>query len=204
MNNVKFITCTPEAEKVILYCARVSSNNQNSENTKLLSYCIKHKHWSIFQQASMTLEITTSRAISAQILRHKMSPQEFSQRYAEVLSFENYEARRQDITNRQNSIDDFDEQTKQWFRDAQYKVQQLSSDLYEQALERGIAKECCRFLLPMSSTTKIYLTGDLRNWIHYIDVRTGVETQLEHREIAIQVREIFKEKFPIIAEACGY
>lgn len=202
---VKLVSVTPEAERVVMYCARVSSPNQSNDNPKLLSYCIKHGHWSIFEQASMTVEIQTSRAISAQILRHRsFSFQEFSQRYSAVLGFETYEARRQDSKNRQNSIDDMSEEDKEWFRATQIEVQEQCERLYNHALKRGIAKEQARFLLPMSSSTKLYMTGNIRSWIHYLQLRTGNGTQLEHQVIAKEIQRIFLEQFPIISEALGW
>lgn len=204
--NVKLISITPDAEKTIMYCARVSNpKNQDSENTKLLDYCIKHGHWSVFEMAHMTAEITTSRAIAAQILRHKsFSFQEFSQRYAEAQDFEIYDARRQDVKNRQNSIDDMSEEEQTWFHDAQHQVILLANDLYAKALQKGIAKESARFLLPLSTQTKLYMTGSIRSWMHYLDVRTGNGTQLEHMEIANDIKKIFIEQLPIIAKAKEY
>jgi thymidylate synthase (FAD) len=204
--NVKLISVTPEAEKTIMYCARVSNpKNQDSENTKLLDYCIKHGHWSVFEMAHMTVEITTSRAIAAQILRHKsFSFQEFSQRYAEAQEFEIYQARRQDEKNRQNSVDDMSEEDKQWFIDLQYEIINHAEDCYQSALKRGIAKEQARFLLPLSTQTKLYMTGSVRSWLHYLDVRTANGTQLEHAEIAKEIQKIFKEQFPVIAKAKGW
>lgn len=200
------ISITPNAEQTIMYCARVSNpKNQDSTNTGLLKYCIKNSHWSIFEMANMVVEIETSRAISAQILRHRsFSFQEFSQRYAEVQGLERYQARRQDVNNRQNSIDDMSTNDKVWFSNAQLEVGQLSQNLYDEALSRGIAKEQARFLLPMSSTTKLYMNGTIRSWIHYLDLRTHESTQLEHREIAESIKEIFIKELPIIAEAKGY
>lgn len=193
---------TPEAEKQIMYCARVSSNNQDSENTKLLNYCIKHGHWSIFEMANMCVEINTSRAISAQILRHRsFSFQEFSQRYAAVQDFETYEARRQDEKNRQNSIDDLSDENMIWFRVAQQNVHNSAEQLYKEALKRGIAKEQARFLLPMSSSSKLYMNGTVRSWIHYLNLRCANGTQKEHVEIANQIKGIFKQELPIVAEA---
>ena len=200
---VKLISITPDSEKLVAYCARVSSNEQeNPSISKLLRYCIKHKHWSIFETAYLTVEINTSRAISAQILRHRsFTFQEFSQRYAEVPDFVSYEARRQDKKNRQASIDDMSIEDRHWFDVAQDRVQSLTSSLYLDALDKGIAKEQARFLLPMSSKTKIYMTGNIRSWIHYLELRTGIETQKEHRDLARQVKEIFKEELPIISGA---
>ena len=205
MSKVNLISVTPDAEKTIMYCARVSSSNQDSTNTKLLNYCIKHGHWSIFEMANMVIEIETSRAISAQILRHRsFSFQEFSQRYAKVVGCQTYEARRQDEKNRQNSIDDMSNEDQTWFRVAQQNLQQKCSTLYQDALDRGIAKEQARFLLPMSSTSKLYMNGTLRSWMHYLNLRTGNGTQKEHIEIAEKIKEIFKSEFPIISEALEY
>lgn len=204
--NTKLIWITPEAEKIVAHCARVSSDNQdNSEYEKLIGYLIKHKHWSPMEMASLCVEITTSRAISAQILRHRsFSFQEFSQRYAQTQDFETYEARRQDTKNRQNSIDDMSLETKQWFIDTQIEVQEQCERLYNHALKRNIAKEQARFLLPMSSQTKIYMTGSLRSWLHYIDLRTANGTQQEHMDIALECKRIFTEQCPIIAKANGW
>ena len=200
---VKLISITPDSEKLIAYCARVSSNQQDNPSiSKLLRYCIKHKHWSIFETAYLTVEINTSRAISAQILRHRsFTFQEFSQRYAEVPDFVSYDARRQDKKNRQASIDDMSIEDKHWFSVAQDRVQTLTASLYLDALDKGIAKEQARFLLPMSSKTKIYMTGNIRSWIHYLELRTGIETQKEHRDIAREIKKIFKEELPIISGA---
>lgn len=201
----ELISITPNAEKTVMYCARVSSPNQENDNPKLLSYCIKHGHWSVFEQATMTIEIQTSRAISAQILRHRsFSFQEFSQRYAAVSSFEKYEARRQDTKNRQNSIDDMSQADKEWFEYAQDEVTKNAMWHYEEALKRGIAKEQARFLLPMSSSTKLYMTGNLRSWIHYLELRCGNGTQLEHKVIADAIKDIFVRELPIISEALGW
>lgn len=198
--NLQWIT--PEAEKIIMRCARVSSANPNSDNPKLLKYCLDHGHFSIYEMANMCIEIETSRAISAQILRHRsFSFQEFSQRYAKVQGFVEYEPRRQDDKNRQNSIDDMSEEDKAWFKVAQQGLNQKSSELYQEALDRGIAREQARFLLPMSTQSKIYMNGTIRSWIHYLSLRDGNGTQLEHQEIAKQIKEIFKRELPIISEA---
>lgn len=199
---VKLISVTPDAEKTVLYCARVSSKNQDSEQTGLLSYCIKHGHWSVFEMADMCVEIETSRAISAQILRHKsFNFQEFSQRYAEATGFETYEARRQDSKNRQNSIDDMNAEDKKWFQEVQESICRISGRMYKEGLDRGIAKEQMRFILPMSTTTKLYMKGNLRSWLTYLDLRTSNGTQLEHQEIANEIKKLFIEQFPIIAKA---
>ena len=203
---VKLISITPNAEELIAYCARVSSKNQdNPKIQKLLEYCIDHEHWSVFESAFITVEINTSRAISAQILRHRsFTFQEFSQRYAEVPDFYTYESRRQDTKNRQKSIDDMDFKDKHWFTCAQDRVQTVSAFLYNEALDKGIAKEQARFLLPLSSKTKIYMTGNVRSWIHYIDLRCKWDTQKEHRDLALEIREILKKELPTIAKAVAW
>ena len=196
------------AEELTSYVARVSNpSNQMSTETapKLLRYCIRNNHWSVFEHINMTVEITTSRAIAAQILRHRSFVfQEFSQRYSVATNFETYPARRQDNKNRQNSTDDMDDETRQWFIDVQDYINSETSTLYNQALEKGIAKEQARFLLPLSTQTTLYMTGNIRNWIHYIDLRTANGTQLEHAEIAKEIKNIFINQFPSIAEAKEY
>lgn len=204
---VRLISVTPDAERTIGYCARVSNpeNQENQNVSKLLAYCIKYHHWSIFEMANMVVEITTSRAISQQILRHRsFSFQEFSQRYAPVQGFERYRGRRQDERNRQNSIDDLDEVSQEWFQEAQTFVMRMCQNYYEGALEKGIAKEVARFLLPLSTMTKLYMNGTVRSWIHYLQLRTGYGTQEEHQEIAREIRGIFRAQFPSIAEALGW
>lgn len=204
--SVSLISNTPDAEKTIMYCARVSNPlNQDSENTKLIDYCIKNNHWSIFEMANMVLEIQTSRAISAQIIRHRsFSFQEFSQRYAKTSTFEKYDARRQDLKNRQNSLDDVTPAVRTWFSEIQDQNNEDCMRRYEEAIDMGIAKEQARFLLPMSSSTTLYMNGTLRSWMHYIDLRTGEGTQKEHRDIAIRCQKIFAFQFPIIAKAKGW
>tara|TARA_B100000029_G_scaffold335957_1_gene328077 strand:+ start:572 stop:1189 length:618 start_codon:yes stop_codon:yes gene_type:complete len=203
---VKLISITPDAENLIAYCARVSSKNQNNPNIeKLLKYCYEHGHWSVFETAYITIEIETSRAISAQILRHRsFTFQEFSQRYAEVPDFITYKARRQDTKNRQKSIDDMSFEDKHWFDIAQDRVQSLTAALYLDALDKGIAKEQARFLLPMSSKTKLYMTGNVRSWIHYLDQRCKWDTQQEHREIALKIRDIIIKELPTISKAVAW
>jgi len=208
---VKLISVTPDAEKTMAYVARVS-NPKNQDNEKfagLLGYCIKHGHWSVFEQAHMTVEINTTRGLAAQILRHRsFTYQEFSQRYADSSllgdSIPLPELRRQDLKNRQNSTDDLDALVVQDFNS---KMQRLLVDgmkLYKEMLDAGIAKECARFVLPLATPTKLYMTGSIRSWIHYIDLRSAHGTQKEHMDIAEAVREIFIEQFPIIAEALEY
>ena len=204
--NVKLVSLTPDAEKVIAYCARVSSPNQeNPEYAKLLAYCIQHKHYSIFEQAFMSVEIETTRMISAQILRHRsFTFQEFSQRYAEAQHFEIYEARRQDVKNRQNSIDDLSPEIKaEWQARQLANCERVVAD-YNWALENGIAKECARAVLPMQTATRLYMTGSIRSWIHYLDVRCSPDTQLEHRVIALEIKKIFVQSLPVVAEALGW
>ena len=208
MTSVSLISVTPDAEKTIGYIARVSNpvNQDNPKVSGLLNYCIKHQHWSIFEQASMTLQIETTRGIAAQVLRHRsFTYQEFSQRYADssMLAEEipMFELRRQDTKNRQNSIDDIDEFTKQ---DIDIKVKkhfEESMKLYKQLLDQGIAKECARFVLPLATPTRIYMTGTVRSWIHYIDLRSAHGTQKEHIDIANGAKKIFIEQFPTISTA---
>ncbi|AXQ70455.1 thymidylate synthase [Synechococcus phage S-T4] len=205
------ISVTPDAEKNIAYCARVSNPN-NQENEKiagLLKYCINHKHWSIFEQAFMTLEITTTRGLAAQILRHRsFTYQEFSQRYADssLLAEEipMFDLRRQDTKNRQNSIDDIDEFTKQEFEIQIQRYFREGMDLYKAMLDKGIAKECARFVLPLATPTKLYMSGSVRSWIHYIDLRSANGTQKEHMDIANECKCLFAGEFPVIAEALGW
>lgn len=207
-NNVKLISVTPDAEKHMAYCARVSNPN-NQENEKfsgLLKYCVKHQHWSIFEQAYMTLELNTTRGIAAQVLRHRsFTYQEFSQRYADSsLLAEKIplpELRRQDTKNRQNSIDDVDEFRVQKFEMLIQDHFSQAMDLYKNMLDEGIAKECARFVLPLACPTKIYMTGSVRSWIHYIDLRSANGTQKEHMDLALGAKEIFCEQFPAVAEA---
>lgn len=205
LTNVRPIHATEDAERLMAYCARVSSSNQDNPDLALLKYCITHGHWSVFEMASMCVEITTSRGIAPQILRHRsFSFQEFSQRYAKPSDFVLYDARRQDSKNRQNSIDDLSEETKDWFIAAQKNAWDTSATLYARAIEKGIAKECARFLLPMSTETKLYMHGTVRSWIHYLQLRTTPGTQKEHRDIALQIQWLFSQEFPVTAEALGW
>ena len=208
MQQVKLVTVTPKAEETIGYVARVSNpNNQDNPNVAgLLKYCIKHQHWSIFEQAHMTVEIETTRGLAAQILRHRsFTFQEFSQRYADTNLLADeipmFALRHQDSKNRQNSTDDVPKNKKQ---DLQEKIAEHfveSMDLYNELLANGIAKECARFVLPLATPTRLYMTGTIRSWIHYIDLRSAHGTQKEHMDIAEMVRSIFKEQFPITSEA---
>ena len=207
-NKVCLISVTPDAEKTIGYVARVSNpNNQGNPKVEgLLRYCINHGHWSVFEQAFMTLEISTTRGLAAQILRHRsFTFQEFSQRYADtnLLSEEIPlpQLRRQDTKNRQNSIDDVDDFTKQELEIAINRYFSEGMDLYQQMLRVGIAKECARMVLPLATPTRIYMTGSCRSWIHYIDLRSAHGTQKEHMDIANDAKRVFCEQFPICAEA---
>ena len=208
MNSVKLVTVTPEAEKTMGYVARVSNPN-NQENPKvagLLKYCINHQHWSVFEQAHMTLEIETTRAIAAQILRHRsFTFQEFSQRDADSSMLSThvpmFDLRRQDDKNRQNSIDDVDPFLRQELEIAIEKYFNEGMDIYRHMLDMGIAKECARMVLPLATPTRIYMTGSCRSWIHYIDLRSAHGTQKEHMDIANDAKRVFCEQFPICAEA---
>ena len=209
MNNkrVKLISVTPDAEKHIAYVARVS-NPKNQENEKfsgLLKYCIKHGHWSIFEHSFMSHEIETTRGIDAQILRHRsFTYQEFSQRYADsnlLGVIELPELRRQDTKNRQNSIDDLDDEVVEKLNKQMNTLFSSALSLYNQMLEKGVAKECARFVLPLATPTRIYMTGSARSWIHYINLRSGHGTQKEHMDIANECKSIFVEQFPSVAEA---
>jgi thymidylate synthase (FAD) len=210
MTKVCLVSVTPDAEKTIGYIARVS-NPANQDNPKvagLLKYCIKHGHWSVFEQATMTLEIQTTRGLAAQILRHRsFCFQEFSQRYADSSALGDIrlpELRRQDTKNRQNSIDDIDPFLKQKYEILMQQHFEQGMRLYQQMLEDDIAKECARFVLPLAVGTKLYMTGNLRSWIHYINLRTANGTQKEHMEIAELCKQHFVCQFPIVSEALGW
>ena len=205
--SVRLVAVTPDAEKLMGYCARVSNpaNQDNPDIARLLSYCIKKGHWSIFEQACMNVEITTSRGIAPQILRHRsFSFQEFSQRYAVVDEFIIYEARRQADKNRQSSVDDLPEIDKLWFEKAQREVLAFTIERYQEALKRGIAKECARFVLPSGAQTRLYMNGTVRSWIHYLLLRTKPDVQLEHARIAHKIKAIFCEQFPIVSQAVDW
>ena len=205
--DVKFVSITPDAEKTMAYIARVSNpNNQDNEKfAGLLKYCIKHNHWSVFEQSSMTLEIETTRAIAAQILRHRsFTFQEFSQRYADSTKLGEIpipELRRQDEKNRQNSTNDLDEFVKQKLELQMNTLFSSATALYQQMLEEGVAKECARMVLPLCTPTRIYMTGSCRSWIHYIELRSAHGTQKEHMDIAQACKTVFVEQFPIVSEA---
>ena len=206
--NVSLVSVSPDAEKHMAYCARVSNpNNQDNDNyAGLLRYCIKHQHWSIFEQAFMTLEINTTRGLAAQILRHRsFTFQEFSQRYADTNLLDTNiplpELRRQDTKNRQNSIDDIPEEQSKMLLGRIQNYFNEGLDLYNELLREGIAKECARFVLPLATPTRIYMSGSVRSWVHYIDLRSGHGTQKEHMDIANACKTIFTEQFPTVSEA---
>ena len=209
--NVSLVSVSPDAEKHMAYCARVSNpNNQGNDNyAGLLRYCIKHQHWSIFEQAFMTLEINTTRGLAAQILRHRsFTFQEFSQRYADTKLLETNiplpELRRQDTKNRQNSIDDIPEAQSKMLLGRIQNYFNEGLDLYNELLREGIAKECARFVLPLATPTRIYMSGSVRSWVHYIDLRSGHGTQKEHMDIANACKTIFTEQFPTVSEALDW
>jgi len=205
--NVKLISITPDAEKTMAFIARVSNpaNQENEKYAGLLRYCIKHNHWSVFEQSSMTLEIETTRAIAAQILRHRsFTYQEFSQRYADAKLLETIELpelRRQDSKNRQNSIDDLDPKIVDTLNRQMNTLFSSAYSLYNQMLEEGVAKECARMVLPLCTPTRIYMSGSCRSWIHYINLRSAHGTQKEHMDIAKACKEIFIGQFPSVSEA---
>jgi len=210
MSLVQLITSTPDAEKSMAYIARVSNpkNQDNNDFSKLLGYCIKNEHWSVFEQAYMTLQIETTRGIAAQILRHRsFTFQEFSQRYADSRQLGEIpipELRRQDNKNRQNSISDLPEEIISTFN-KKIKCQfDQNKKLYEEMLEAGIAKECARFVLPLATPTRIYMTGSCRSWIHYINLRSGHGTQKEHMDIAKECKNIFSQEYPVVSSALNW
>jgi thymidylate synthase (FAD) len=193
------------SEDLIGYCARVSNpNNQLNTETapKLLKYCIDHGHWSIFEQASMTVEIKTSRAIAAQILRHKsFFFQEFSQRYSEVTAIETLELRKQALKNRQSSEDVMNDTVLN--NAAKYAID-FSIKTYEKLIREGVAKECARMVLPLCTQTTLYMSGNIRSWMHYLMLRTKEDTQKEHRDIALEIQKIFSSNFPNISKALNF
>ena len=204
---VKLVSVTPDAEQLMAYIARVSnpSNQDNEKYSGLLKYCIKHNHWSVFEQSTMTLEIETTRAIAAQILRHRsFTFQEFSQRYAASTALGEIdlpELRKQDLKNRQNSTDDLDPEMVEKFNRQMITLFSSSKALYESMLKQGVAKECARMVLPLCTPTRIYMTGSCRSWIHYINLRSAHGTQKEHMVIAEACRKVFTEQYPAVSEA---
>ncbi len=211
---VKLVSISNDTEKTIAYCARVSNpKNQDSEDyAKLLRYCIQHGHWSIFEMANMVLEINTTRGIAAQILRHRsFSFQEFSQRYAKITdtsffgeSIPTPELRSQDDKNRQNSIDDIDQEIKHKYNVQMRELFSKSQALYDDMIKNGVAKECARFVLPLSTPTRMYMNGTIRSWIHYINLRESNGTQKEHMDVALECKDIFTKQLPLISEALGW
>jgi len=211
MHTARLISVTPDAEKNIVYMARVSNPaNQQSHETapRLIKYLIRHRHWSPFEMASMQVEIETTRSIAAQILRHRSaSYQEFSQRYSDVKVLPDIPVpmlRRQDDKNKQASHDDLDPELVKDFNAKIVAHFAEANALYRDMLEAGIAKECARDVLPLATPTRLYMSGTIRTFIHYVDVRVGIETQLEHRLIAESIKEIFKSEFPAISDAMGW
>ena len=203
--NVTFVHCSPDAENLIVRMARVS-NPLNESNLatapKLLRYLIDHQHWSPFEMCSLCIKIETERDISAQILRHRsFSFQEFSTRYAQVHELTLPDLRKQDLKNRQNSTDDLDVNTKEDLTEDIVALYMQASELYQDMLDAGVAKECARRILPLSTQTTLYMHGTLRSFIHYIKIRTDASTQLEHRLIAMEIKKIFCNQFPIIGQA---
>ena len=204
-HTVSLVHTTPDAEKLIAYMARVSNpdNQDNPESERLIRYLIKHKHWSPFEMVNMCVQIETTRSVAAQILRHRsFSFQEFSQRYAQVAEPSMIpQLRRQDTKNRQNSIDDLDPYTVKDFTVKINSLFELSESLYNEMLQAGVAKECARDILPLSTPTKLYMNGTLRSWLHYCDLRCANGTQYEHKLIADQVKDLIKQEFPTIYAA---
>ena len=205
---IKLVSTTPDAEQHMAYVARVSNpSNQGNDNfAGLLRYCIKHQHWSVFEQAFMTVEINTTRGLAAQILRHRsFTFQEFSQRYADTNLLDSVipvpDLRSQDSKNRQNSNDDIPQEKKEEYQALISRHFSEAMDLYNALLQEGVAKECARFVLPLATPTRIYMTGSVRSWIHYIDLRSAHGTQKEHMDVAKGVRKLFTEQFPVVAEA---
>jgi len=199
---------TPDAEHLISDMARVSnpSNQGNYETAdRLIRYLIKHRHWSPFEMASMCLEINTTRGIAAQILRHRsFSFQEFSQRYADVKELTNIalpELRRQDTKNRQNSTDDLEPEVVENLNNKISVLFEQSNNLYNELLEKGVAKECARFILPIATPSRLYMTGTIRSWMHYIDLRSANGTQKEHMDIALECKSILERELPNVCKA---
>ena len=210
-SNIKLVSVTPDAEQHMAYVARVSNpkNQDNDQFAGLLKYCIKHGHWSVFEQAFMTVEINTTRGLAAQILRHRsFTYQEFSQRYADSSMLADQiplpELRRQDEKNRQNSTDDMNPRTVNHYNRKMEQHFKQGMKLYQNMLKDGVAKECARFVLPLATPTRIYMTGSVRSWIHYVDLRSAHGTQKEHMAVAEGVRSIFSEQFPTVAQALDW
>lgn len=211
MSYLKMISITPDAEQIMAYCARVSnpSNQNNDSIDKLISYCIKNQHWSIFEQAFITMEINTTRGIAAQILRHRsFTFQEFSQRYADTTLLSEdiplFELRRQDTKNRQNSIDDISDEIKVKWNTKIREHFAKSKAIYDGMVADGVAKECARFVLPLATPTRLYMSGSVRSFIHWIELRLSNGTQKEHMLIANEAKRIFSYHLPIVSKALGW
>ena len=208
---IKLVSVTPDAEKTIAYVARVSNpaNQDNEKFAGLLRYCIQHGHWSVFEQAFMTVEINTTRGLAAQILRHRsFTYQEFSQRYQDVSHIREDiplpALRSQDEKNRQNSVDNVDPVIVEKYNAKMRKHFDASIDLYKEMLHDGIAKECARFVLPLATPTRLYMTGSVRSWIHYIELRSAHGTQKEHMDLVENVRKVFIQEFPVVSQALDW
>ena len=210
IHSATFLSITPDAEKQIVYQARVSnpSNQDNPSSSKLIAYLIKHRHWSPFEMASMQIQIDTTRAIAAQVLRHRScSFQEFSQRYADVGALEPVgypHLRVQDVKNKQASHDTLAPNLRSYYEGRINRLYKEANHLYKNMLADGIAKECARSVLPLGTPTRLYMSGTIRSFIHWIEIRSGVETQLEHRMIALDAKKIFCEQLPAVATALGW
>ena len=210
-SQIKLVSVTPDAEQHMAYVARVS-NPKNLDNDKfagLLKYCIQHGHWSVFEQAFMTVEINTTRGLAAQILRHRsFTFQEFSQRYADTNLLDSVipvpDLRSQDLKNRQNSNDDIPQEKKEEYQALIARHFSEAMDLYNALLQEGVAKECARFVLPLATPTRIYMTCSVRSWVHYIDLRSAHGTQKEHMDVVAEIRKIFAKQFPTVAEALDW
>ncbi len=205
--SVELVWSTPRGDDLIAYMARVSNpqHQHRLEIANLIRYCANNGHWSIFEMVNMCVEITTTRMISAQTLRHNsMRFQEFSQRYAKVQEYVPVKARRQDTKNRQNSIDDMPEEIIDWFYEEQERLFRETHAVYDQAIEYGIAKECARAVVQMNSKTVMYVNGTVRSWIHYLAARTHPSAQKEHRDIALAAQELFIQQFPVVGQAMGW
>ena len=210
-SNIKLVSVTPDAEQHMAYVARVSNpkNQDNDQFAGLLKYCIKHGHWSVFEQAFMTVEINTTRGLAAQILRHRsFTFQEFSQRYADTNLLDSSipvpDLRSQDLKNRQNSNDDIPQEKKEEYQALIARHFSEAMDLYNALLQEGVAKECARFVLPLATPTRIYMTGSVRSWVHYIDLRSAHGTQKEHMDVVAEIRKIFAKQYPTVAEALDW
>tara|TARA_Y100000401_G_scaffold64908_1_gene51720 strand:+ start:463 stop:1086 length:624 start_codon:yes stop_codon:yes gene_type:complete len=204
MHTAKLVWVTPDAEQLIGKIARVSNpaNEDNPNVEKLIRYLIKHNHWSPFEMASMCVEIKTTRAIAPQILRHRsFSFQEFSQRYAVATEINVPDLRRQDLKNRQNSIDDLPEEKVEFLQQQIDNHYRSAIDIYNSMLDSGVAKECARSVLPLSTATRLYMSGTIRSWLHYVDLRAANGTQLEHMQIARSIGDILADQVPTVARA---